>query len=43
MNPLFGPPPFPLPPGRICSTPLFSNFIEEKTKDDKKNMVFLLV
>jgi hypothetical protein len=22
---------------------LFSNFIEEKTKDDKKNMVFLLV
>jgi hypothetical protein len=34
----------PLPPGRSCSILLFSDFVEEKNvKDNKENMVFLLV
>jgi hypothetical protein len=36
--------PLPLLPGRTCTTLLFFNFVEEKNlKDNKKNMVFLLV
>jgi hypothetical protein len=35
---------FPCPslPGRICSA-LFSNFVEEKTSNNKRNKAFLLV
>jgi hypothetical protein len=29
--------------GRTCSAFLFSNFVEEKTRDNKKDIVFLLV
>jgi hypothetical protein len=32
-----------LPLGRTCSALLFSDFVEEKRKDSKKNMEFLLV
>jgi hypothetical protein len=35
--------PPPSAPGRTCSTLLFSDFVEEKTKDNNKNMAFLLV
>jgi hypothetical protein len=33
----------PLLPGRICSAFLFSVFVEKKTRDNKKGIVFLLV
>jgi hypothetical protein len=36
------PPPSPLP-GRICSVLFFSDFVEEKTGDNKKDIAFLLV
>jgi hypothetical protein len=39
---LFGPP-LPPPPGRTCSTLLFSDFVEEKIYQIKRKTAFLLV
>jgi hypothetical protein len=40
---LFAPPPPPLP-GKTCSTLFFSDFVEEKNiRDNKKDILFLLV
>jgi hypothetical protein len=36
-------PPNPWLPGRTCSALIFSNFVEEKTRDNKKDTVFFLV
>jgi hypothetical protein len=35
--------PLPLLLGRTCSTLFFFDFVEEKTRDNKKDVAFLLV
>jgi hypothetical protein len=39
----FGPPYLPQLPGRTCSTLLFSDFVEEKTKEIIRKAAFLIV